>query len=139
MNEVTVSISIKTLHCNVNLNFVAQYSAWTNAGLLSISLCAMFSFWNTESWWRWLYRSCCHLLYIPFLQPYSNLPSDSSALKLRILWWSLHGETFKFQSGAMSKFPFGLPKRDMTEPLLQGHGVQLHYFVCVCFLSIYFF
>jgi len=49
MNEVTVSISIKTLHCYVNLNFVAQYSARINAGLLSTSLCAMFSFWNTDS------------------------------------------------------------------------------------------
>jgi len=96
MNEVTVSIPIKTMHCYVNLNFVAQYSAWTNASLLSISLCAMFSFSNTHSRWRWSYRSYCHLLYLPFLQPYSNLPFDSSALKLRILWWSLHGDTLNF-------------------------------------------
>jgi hypothetical protein len=31
----------------------------------------------------------------------------------------------------MSKFPFGLPKGDTTEPLLQRHGVQLHDFVFV--------
>jgi hypothetical protein len=36
----------------------------------------------------------------------------------------------------VSNFPLGLLKEDMREPLLQCHGVQLHYFV---FFSISFF